>query len=163
MSIHKNAVKVIAIICFIFFTIELFSQEQEKIIIVKKPLGTVFQLNGKNLKVNEIADITSSNSVSQKEMKIAKRNYRAMSFFSMVGGTLIGFPIGTQIGGGEPKWELAAVGAGLVIIGIPFQIGYSKHTKKAINEFYSNNYIPLRQNQLQFALKYNSIYFNYNF
>ena len=96
-------------------------------------------------------------------MKIAKRDYQVGSFFSMVGGALIGFPIGTMIGGGEPQWELAAVGAGFVIIGIPFQIGYSKHTKKAINEFYSNNYVPLRQNQLQFALGSNSIYFNYNF
>ena len=163
MSIHKNTVKVVTVIFLIFFSIQLFSQEQEKIEIVKKPLGTVFQLNGKNLKVSEIAEITSSNPVSQKEMKIAKRNYHAGSFFSMVGGALIGFPIGTMIGGGEPQWELAAVGAGFVLIGIPFQIGYSKHTKKAINEFYSNNYVPLRQNQLQFALGINSIYFNYNF
>ena len=163
MSIHKNTVKVVTVIFLIFFSIQLFSQEQEKIEIVKKPLGTVFQLNGKNLKISEIAEITSSNPVSQKEMKIAKRNYHAGSFFSMVGGALIGFPIGTMIGGGEPQWELAAVGVGFVIIGIPFQIGYSKHTKKAINEFYSNNYVPLRQNKLQFALGSNSIYFRYNF
>lgn len=163
MSIHKNAAKVIVIILLTFFAFQLFSQEQERIQIVKKPLGTVFQLNGENLKVNEIAEITSSNPVSQKEMKIAKRNYHVGSFFSLVGGALIGFPLGTQLGGGEPVWELAAVGAGFVIIAIPFQIGYSKHTKKAINEFYSVNHIPDGKNEIRFALINKGLLINYNF
>ena len=163
MNIHKNVMKGILIIFLIIFTIQLFSQEEDKIEIVKKPLGTVFQLNGKNLSVKEITEITSSNAISQEEMRIAKKNHNVMSFFSMVGGALIGFPIGTMIGGGEPKWELAAVGAGFVIIGIPFQIGYSKHTKKAINEFYSINHIPTKKNEIKFALINNGLYFNYNF
>ena len=163
MSINKSNLKGILIFFLIFFANQLFAQEQEKIEIIEKPLGTVFKFNGKFLNIEDITEITSSNSVSRNEMKIAKRNYYTMNFFSMVGGVLIGWPIGTLVGGGEPKWELAGVGAGFVIIAIPFQMGYSKHTKKAVNEFYSDNQVPLKSNQLNFAIKPNGVSFIYNF
>jgi hypothetical protein len=48
---------------------------------------------------------------------------------------LIGWPIGTLIGGGDPNWALAAAGAGLVIISIPIASGANKKMEKAINVF----------------------------
>ncbi|HEY9178263.1 MAG TPA: hypothetical protein VIN07_11250 [Flavipsychrobacter sp.] len=38
------------------------------------------------------------------------------------GGALIGWPLGTAIGGGDPEWYLAGIGVGLVAIAIPLDI-----------------------------------------
>ncbi len=162
MNINKRLIGVIFIF-LIFFSAQLFAQEQEKIEIVKLPLGTVFKFKSKVININEIIQITSSNPNSQKEMVIAKKNYSMMTLFSVIGGALIGWPIGTQLGGGEPQWELAGIGAGCVLIAIPFQIGYTNHTKKAIDEYYSYNQSPIKKNQLQFAIRPNSVNFTYNF
>lgn len=42
------------------------------------------------------------------------------------GGALIGWPLGAAIGGGDPEWYLAGIGAGLVAIAIPLDIAGKK-------------------------------------
>ncbi len=39
-----------------------------------------------------------------------------------IGGALVGWQLGTYIGGGEPNWTLAAVGGGLIAVAIPLEI-----------------------------------------
>ncbi|MFN4246647.1 MAG: hypothetical protein ACK4EY_02930 [Flavipsychrobacter sp.] len=39
-----------------------------------------------------------------------------------IGGGLIGWPVGTYIGGGDPEWTLAAIGGGLVAIAVPLAL-----------------------------------------
>lgn len=39
-----------------------------------------------------------------------------------IGGALIGWPLGTAIGGGDPEWALAGIGAGFLAIGIPVAV-----------------------------------------
>ena len=58
------------------------------------------------------------------------------------GGFLIGYPVGTAIGGGEPKWAMAGIGAGLLIIAIPISSGANKKVKKAIR-LYNKSLIPI--------------------
>ncbi len=38
------------------------------------------------------------------------------------GGALVGWTLGTAIGGGDPEWYLAGIGAGLIAIAIPLDI-----------------------------------------
>jgi len=114
----------------VFFTLN--GQNQPDSITVKNRLGPVFQQNGKNLTPTKILTITKSNQEAYSEMKIANKNYLASMVFQFPGGFLIGYPVGAALAGGDPNWTLAAIGAGLVVVSIPFISAYNKHAKNAV-------------------------------
>lgn len=60
------------------------------------------------------------------------------------GGFMIGWPLGTAIGGGEPNWALAGIGAGLVVLSIPLSSSAKKKTIKAI-ELYNQGLVPKKE------------------
>jgi hypothetical protein len=124
--------KFFILFALIFLTINLFGQIPSDSIQIKKRLGPVFQQNGKNLTPNQLMAITKSNPDAYAEMKIANTNYVASLFLQFPGGFLIGYPIGTAIGGGKPNWTMAAIGAGLVVVAIPLISGYNKHATNAV-------------------------------
>jgi hypothetical protein len=64
--------------------------------------------------------------------KTAKGIGLMANLFAASGGFLIGWPIGTAIGGGDPNWILAGVGAGLAAIGITISTGAGKKIKQAV-------------------------------
>jgi hypothetical protein len=76
-------------------------------------------------------------------MKIAKTNYNASNVFAYIGGFLVGWPIRTAIGGGEPNWTLAAIGAGAIVIAIPFSVAGTRHACTAVSIY--NNSIKQQQ------------------
>jgi hypothetical protein len=125
----------IGLLLLAFFNV--FGQNASDSIEVKKNLGTMFRQNGQNLTPKQLLVITKSNPDAYKEMKIAKANSDIGSVFGYAGGFLIGYPVGTAIGGGKPNWALAGIGAGLVVVSIPFSIAYSKHAKNAV-KIYNN-------------------------
>jgi hypothetical protein len=125
--------KVIIVCALISFTFNLFGQNPSDSIQIKKRLSPVFQQNGKTLTPTQLMSITKSNPDAYAEMKIANKNYVASLFFQIPGGFLIGYPIGTAIGGGDPNWTMAAIGAGLVIVAIPLISGYNKHATNGVN------------------------------
>lgn len=63
-----------------------------------------------------------------------------MYIFSYAGGFMIGWPIGTAIGGGDPNWGIAAAGVGCVLLSIPLANGYKKNAKEAVS-IYNNGFI----------------------
>ncbi len=107
--------------------------------------GNAFILHGKFLKPGEMVNILAVNPEAQAVMKKAKSNYTAAQIFGAVGGALIGFPIGTALGGGEPVWAMTGAGAGFIAISIPFSISYKKKANKAI-ELYNKG---LKETKLQ--------------
>ncbi|MDX9882453.1 MAG: hypothetical protein RBS73_10325 [Prolixibacteraceae bacterium] len=117
---------------FIVVTLSLFAQNTNAPVEIKKSFGTVFTQNGKNLTPRQLAAIMQSDPKAAAEMKIAKSNYSVGSVFGFAGGFLIGWPVGTAIGGGKPNWAMAGIGAGLVAISIPFSSAYTKHAKNAV-------------------------------
>ncbi|MEO7033359.1 MAG: hypothetical protein ABI548_05815 [Polyangiaceae bacterium] len=53
--------------------------------------------------------------------------------FGAVGGGLVGWPLGQAIGGeAHPKWALAGVGAGAIVVAIPFTIGAGSSMTSAV-------------------------------
>jgi hypothetical protein len=124
------------VIFLLSFTL-LSAQNQSDTIEVKQMMGPVFRLNGKNLTPRQLLDLTKNNSAAHKEMQTAKSNYDVGNVFGSVGGFLIGWPIGTALGGGKPNWTLAGIGAGLVVISVPFSIASSKHAKNAVRTYNS--------------------------
>lgn len=113
----------------------MIAQNKTDSIEVTKKLGTVFRQHGKSLKPRQLTDLMQSNPEAYHEMKIAKNNYNAGQVIGGVGGFLIGWPIGTAIGGGDPNWTLAIVGAGLVGVSIPFSMAYTRHAKSAVRTY----------------------------
>jgi len=151
--------RIILIWIFLITAFGSFGQSKPDSIEIKKTfLGTVFRQNDKNLTPKQLLDITQSNSEAFKEMKIAKSNYDVGYVFGLAGGFLVGWPIGTAIAGGEPNWTLAGIGAGLIVISIPFSTAYNKHAKNAVN-FYNNAWKLTGSNNVDFkiGLTYNGI------
>lgn len=135
-----------------------YGQNKSDSIEIKKALGTIFRQNGKNLTPRQLLDITQSNTEAYKEMKIAKSNYDIGLVFGFAGGFLVGWPLGTAIAGGEPNWTLAGIGAGLILVSIPFSTAYTKHAKNAVN-LYNNGLKSTGLNNVDFkiGLTYNGI------
>lgn len=125
--------RIIFIWIFIISVFGSYGQSKSDTIEIKKALGTVFQQQGKNLTPRQLLEITQSNAEAYKAMKTAKSNYDISSVFGFAGGFLVGWPIGTAIGGGKPNWTLAGIGAGLIAVSIPFSIAYTKNAKIAVN------------------------------
>lgn len=118
--------------------IAVFGQSTSDTIEIRYGFGPVFVQNNRKLTPKELMEITYSDPEAFNEMIIAKRNADASSVFGGIGGFMVGWPIGTAIGGGEPNWAMAAIGGGLIIISIPFSTGYSKHAKRAV-KIYNND------------------------
>jgi len=115
----------------ILFCIIASGQSQpDSVIVIRKPLGTVFQQNGKYLTPRQLVEITSINPAALSEMKKARTNYSTGMVFSYIGGFMIGWPIGTALAGGDPEWAMAGVGAGLIAVSIPFSSAYGRHARK---------------------------------
>lgn len=120
----------ISFFLFLFCIIASGQSQPDSVIVIRKPLGTVFQQNGKYLSPRQLVEITSINPAALTEMKKARTNYSAGLVFSYIGGFMIGWPIGTALAGGDPEWAMAGVGAGLIAVSIPFSSAYGRHARK---------------------------------
>lgn len=91
--------------------------------------------HGMKLNFNELKSTVSSNADAEELMIEARSNSRASGFLGYGAGYLIGYPLGTWIAGGEPLWELAAAGAGLLVIAIPLATTANKKMEKAVETY----------------------------
>jgi outer membrane lipoprotein SlyB len=110
----------------------------QKIEITKVFGGYHYTQNGNKMTMSKLVKVMESNSDALKFIKKAKSNNVLATILGGAGGALIGFPIGTAIGGGDANWTLAGIGVGLVAIGIPISSGVNKNTKKAIDLYNSS-------------------------
>ncbi|OSY87192.1 hypothetical protein WH52_13090 [Tenacibaculum holothuriorum] len=119
-------------------SLALSAQDNSKKIELNKVFGGyTFKQDGKHLSFSQVADLMKNNQEAYKIIQSAKSNKTWATVLGVAGGALIGWPIGTAIGGGDAKWELAAIGAGLVGIAIPISNGFNKKSKRAV-ELYNN-------------------------
>ncbi len=128
--------KIILNLIFALVTITICSAQK---IEMKKVFGGYqYTQNGDKMTMGDLVKVMESNSEALNFMKKAKSNNLLASILGGAGGALIGFPIGTAIGGGDANWTLAGIGAGLVAIGIPISSNVNKKAKKAI-ELYNSS------------------------
>jgi hypothetical protein len=109
-----------------------FGQVKSDSIQVKKKAGTVFLQNNQNLTPKQLLEITKNNPEAHKLMQKAKTNSDVATVIGFIGGFLVGYPLGTALGGKDPNWSVAGAGAGLIVVSIPFSVGYVKNAKKAV-------------------------------
>jgi uncharacterized protein YcfJ len=120
---------VLTIVLILTTSIHINSQEIE----MKKVLGGyVFKQEGKKLSLKQMQEVMKNNKEAFDLVQSAKSNQTWGMVLGAAGGALVGFPIGTSLGGGEPKWALAGVGAALIVATIPIINKFNKKTSKAV-------------------------------
>lgn len=92
--------------------------------------GPVFSQKGQPLKMRDLKRVTADYPEAHQYMEKASTNNDFSNVFGFIGGALVGWPLGTAAGGGDPNWTLAAIGGGLIAISIPFSIGFKKNAIK---------------------------------
>ncbi len=127
--------KILSLIILVFATLTVTGQQIE----TKKVFGGhQFLQNGKSLKFSEMESMMKSNTEAYQLIKSAKTNNGMAMVLGGVGGALIGWPLGTAMGGGEPNWTLAGIGAGLVVVSIPISSKANKKALKAVAIYNAN-------------------------
>ena len=82
--------------------------------------------------MNQMLSLMEKDSEEFELMSSGKSTGGLVTVLSTIGGGLIGWPLGTYLGGGEPNWNIALIGGALVVISIPFAIGADNDIKKAV-------------------------------
>lgn len=150
--------KTILILILVVLSGSLFSQNTKDSIEIKNTFfGPAYKCNGKYLTPAKIRKIVRVNPEADKVMGFAGGYKMFSDVFSFAGGFLIGYPIGTHLVGREkPNWQLAVLGGGLVLIAIPFAIGYSKRVDKAVRIYNDGIRQTTQVKKLNFELGYTS-------
>ncbi len=128
--------KTVLALVLTLFTMSICSAQ--KIEMTKVFGGYQYTQNGNRMTMAKLEKAMKSNSEAHQFIKKAKSNNVIAVIFGGAGGALIGFPVGTALGGGDANWTLAGVGAGLIAIAIPISSGVNKNTKKAV-ELYNSS------------------------
>ncbi|MAD96171.1 MAG: hypothetical protein CMB99_02480 [Flavobacteriaceae bacterium] len=101
--------------------------------------GYKYTQDGSYLTMKQISKAVEANTQAFDLMKKAQSNNSIANVMGFIGGGLIGWPIGTAVGGGDANWALAGIGAGLVAVAIPISNSAHKKARKAIDMYNSSN------------------------
>ncbi len=127
--------------------------------------GYKFHQGGRSLNMNQLVQAMEINEEAYKQIKSAQSTYTIGMIFSYAGGFMIGWPLGTAIGGGEPNWTIAGIGVGLAIITIPISQSFNKKAKRAVETY--NGGLQMSsfwdKNRLNLSLTQNGIGLTFNF
>ncbi|MBD0403019.1 hypothetical protein [Flammeovirga sp. EKP202] len=99
----------------------------------KKFGGYKFTQNGEYVTMKVLVQTMESNKEAYLLMKQARSNNILAGILGGAGGFMVGWTLGGAVGGGEPTWALAGVGAGLIVTSIPIATSANKKAKKAVD------------------------------
>lgn len=111
----------------------------QKIDIEKVFGGYKYTQNDELISIGDLASIIESNTSAFELIKKGRTNRSLAAVLGFAGGGLIGWSIGTSVGGGDANWTLAGIGTGLVIIGIPISSRANKKINQAV-ELYNASF-----------------------
>jgi outer membrane lipoprotein SlyB len=120
----------------------------QKIDVEKVFGGYKYTYNDDLISIGDLAKIIESNTEAFELMKKGRTNRSLSGVLGFVGGGLVGWPIGTSIGGGNANWTLAAVGAGIIVVAIPIASRANKNINKAV-ELYNASVNPNASNRIK--------------
>lgn len=127
--------------------------------------GYQFYSKNKRLNIKQLVETLEPNELAYKEIKAAQTTYTFSMILGYTGGFLIGWPVGTALGGGEPNWTMAAVGAGIIVVAIPISNKFNKQAKSAI-DIYNSGLTTSSfwdKNELNFTVSNNGVGFTLSF
>lgn len=85
----------------------------------KKAGGYQFYQADGQLNMKQLQKIMKTNEQAYKKLRSGRSSNTMATILGYTGGFLIGWPLGTAIGGGDPNWTMAGIGAGLAAVSIP--------------------------------------------
>ncbi len=110
--------------------------EAQQIEMVKRPLDAPqFYQNGQKYKMGALVKLMKPNYKAVEFMEKARANNTFSQIFLFTGAALVGYPVGTSIGGGDPNWTLALAGVGLMALSVPFLTATNKNSRKAVEHY----------------------------
>lgn len=112
------------------------------------------------VKMRDYIDLLSPNKEAHDLALKASSGYQGGNVLGFVGGFMVGWPLGTAIGGGDPNWALAGGGAGLLAIAFPLQGSAVKKMQEATDIY---NQEGLKETTLNFNLGVNGFKLVYSF
>jgi hypothetical protein len=115
--------------------------QAQKIDIEKVGGGHKYSQNGVVLTMDNLPGKVASNKESLSLINKAKSSAKFVTVLGYAGGFLIGWPIGTAIGGGKANWGIAGVGVGILAIAFPIASGADKKINQAV-ELYNASLNP---------------------
>lgn len=142
----KKMKKIILTLSFIIATLTFCNAQ--KIDIEKVFGGHKYTQNNELKSLGDLADIMKSNTNAFELMKKGRTQRSLSAVLGFAGGGLIGWPLGTALGGGEANWTLAGIGAGLIVIGIPISSSANKKINQAV-ELYNASLNETSQNHFK--------------
>lgn len=113
-----------------------YGQTATDSISMKKIFGGYQFFKGEQaLNMNELANSLKSNEQAYNQIKSALPTYTLALVIGSVGGAMVGWPLGAALGGGDPNWTMAGIGAGLIVIAIPLSESFNKKAKLAVDTY----------------------------
>jgi hypothetical protein len=108
---------------------------RDTIEIIKAGVGYKYKFKDQLLTLNSLGELIGQNTDAAAYFNKAKGTSGFTSVLGYAGGFLIGYPIGTALGGGKPMWGLVAVGCGLVAIVIPIASSADRNLLRAVRAY----------------------------
>lgn len=97
--------------------------------------GYTYTKDGKNLTMKDLRMQLDTHAESAALFRKARTNNTIASILGTAGGALVGYPVGTAIGGGDANWTLAGIGAGIIAVAIPVSSAANKRAKEAVDTY----------------------------
>ena len=125
-------------VLFLFFSLapHCFSQDfknRDTILIAGSAMkGLRFYQHGDNLSMARLTETLKINPEAFSYLKKAKVNNAFSFLLAFAGGFIIGYELGSSIGGKSIDWGIMGGGIGAVALSIPFSIGAKHNAKKAV-------------------------------
>ncbi len=138
----NGQMKTMVIIFLLFLVVPspcAFGQvEGDPIRLGKAFAGYKFYQNDHRLTIRQLRDAVAANKQAYTEIESARRTHVWMLILSGLGGAMIGNPIGTAMGGGDPDWSYALVGSGLVFVAlVPLNNKFTREAKRGVDLYNS--------------------------
>jgi hypothetical protein len=134
------------LLVFCFFGVSAQSREGD----LRMEKAKIY-LDNKLLKPKEVLNVMEGNPEAYAAYKKAKSNYDAGQVIGFIGGFMIGYPLGSALGGGDPHWGVAAGGVGLLLLNFPLSSAYKKHSKNAIELYNGRSESTARNYSIEFT------------
>jgi hypothetical protein len=145
--------KLLLSILGLILCLSIFAQNQTDSIKIFKVFGGYrFESKGNVLTYGNMLDMMKDNPEAYQFMSKAKSTAGFANVLGFAGSFMIGWPIGTALGGGKPNWILAGVGCGLLIIAIPISSSANNNALIAIKKYNSSINGLSYQNQYDLKL-----------
>lgn len=119
-----------SLLLLLILSVSCFAQERA----LKIEKGK-FYIDNERTSINDFVLVMESNQEAYDLAMKAKSSYSAGNVFGFIGGFMVGWPLGTAVVGGQPKWELAWAGLGVLGISIPLLSSANKKMEKAVSVY----------------------------